>query len=150
LCHFEQRAADSVTISYAHLPIRQALDREILPELSIGKIVSTELVLPISIGIHLINENRPVFATMACEVPLPIAIDVEPTHQARASDRLLPHACMNGLPPPRDIPGKADVDRKQPSRHSRLLLLRGDCRSAVCPRETGTTIQSLAFIYLWE
>ena len=43
-------AADPVTIANAHLLVGQAVDGEVLPELPIREIVSTELALPIVIG----------------------------------------------------------------------------------------------------
>jgi hypothetical protein len=38
------------------LLVRQAVDGEVLPELPIGEVVSTELALPIVIGVNLIND----------------------------------------------------------------------------------------------
>ena len=53
LCHFERSAADPVTIANAHLLVGQAFNGEVFFELSIGEIVSTELALPIVIGVDL-------------------------------------------------------------------------------------------------
>jgi hypothetical protein len=41
----------------AHLFVRQAIDGEVLPELPIGEIVSTQFVLPIAIGVDLITKT---------------------------------------------------------------------------------------------
>jgi hypothetical protein len=54
--------------------VRQAVDGEILAELPIGEAVSIELALPITIGVHLIDEDGPVFAAMPGQVALPVAI----------------------------------------------------------------------------
>jgi hypothetical protein len=43
LRHFEQSAADPVTVADVDLLVRQAVDGEVLPELPIGEVVSTEL-----------------------------------------------------------------------------------------------------------
>jgi hypothetical protein len=103
LRHFKQRAANSVTVAYANLPVRQAVDGEVFPELSANEVVSTELALPIPIGVHLIDENRPMFPAMPSKVPLPIAIHVEPTHYPRASNRFFPNGRADGLPLPLDV-----------------------------------------------
>ena len=83
LRHFEQGAADPVAVADAHLLVRQAVDGEILPELPIGEVVSTELALPIAIGVDLIDEDGPVLAAVPGQVSLPVAVDVEPPHHAR-------------------------------------------------------------------
>ena len=110
LRHFKQRAADPVMVADAYLLIRQSLDGKILPELSVGEVVSTELLLPVAIGFHLIDEDRAVFAAMPMKVALPIALDVEPTRQARASNRLFPYRRVDGLALPCDVSGQAYVD----------------------------------------
>ena len=48
LRHLEQGAADPVAIADAHLLVGQAVDGEVLAELAIGEVVSTELALPSS------------------------------------------------------------------------------------------------------
>jgi hypothetical protein len=53
-----------VAIPNAHLLVRQALDGEILPELPVAEVVSTELALPIMIGVDLIDEDGPMLAAM--------------------------------------------------------------------------------------
>src|SRR3981081_1942983 len=71
LRHFEQSAADPVTVADADLQVRQAVDGEVLPELPIGEVVSTELALPIVIGVDLINENGPGLAAVPTQAPRP-------------------------------------------------------------------------------
>ena len=58
----EMRSA--VAIANAHLLVGQAVDGEVLSELPVGEIVSTELPLPIVIGVRLIDEDRPVLAAV--------------------------------------------------------------------------------------
>ena len=110
LRHFKQSAADPVMVSNAHLCVRQALDGEILAELPIGEILSTQLILPIAIGVDLIDEHGPVLAAMASQVPLSVAVDVEPAHHARAFNRRLPDGGVHGLALPRDVPRQTDID----------------------------------------
>jgi hypothetical protein len=87
LRHFKQGAADPITIADAHLPVRQAVDREVLPELSIGEVVPGELALPVSIGVDLINENGPLLPAVPGQVALPIAIDIEPAYRSGVLNR---------------------------------------------------------------
>jgi hypothetical protein len=69
-----------VAIANAHLLVRAPVDREILPELPVGKVISTELAFPAMIGVDLIDEDGPMFAAMCDQVALPVAIDVEPAN----------------------------------------------------------------------
>ena len=66
-------------IANAHFSIRQSLDCKILSELAIGKVVSTELVLPITIRFDLVDKDCPVFAAMPRQISLAVSIDVEPS-----------------------------------------------------------------------
>src|SRR5271155_3981590 len=80
LRYFKQRAANSITVADAHLTVRQTLDREVFSELPEGKVGAPQLLLPVSVGIHLVDEDRSVYTAVAGEVALAITIDVEPPH----------------------------------------------------------------------
>ena len=110
LRYLEQCAADPVAVADAHLCVRQALDGEILAELPIGKVVSTQLVLPIAIRIDLIDEDGPVLAAVAGQVPLSVAVDVESAHCALAFNRRLPNGGADGFALPRDVAWQAHID----------------------------------------
>jgi len=110
LCHFEQRAADPVTIANAHLLVGQAVNGEVFPELPIREVVSVELALPVAIGVDLIDEDGPVLAAVPNQIPLPVAVDVEPTYHASALNGCLPNGGVDGLPAPRDITRQTHVD----------------------------------------
>ena len=109
LCHFEQSATHPVAIANAHLLVGQAVDCEILPELPIGEVVSTELALPMAIGVHLIDEDGAVLAPVSRQIPLPVAVDIEPPCHAAALNRCLPDGRANSLFSPRDVAREADV-----------------------------------------
>jgi len=49
LRHFKDGTPDAISIPDANLAIGQPIDGEILPELPIAEIASTELVLPIPV-----------------------------------------------------------------------------------------------------
>ena len=85
-------------------------DGEVLPELPIGEVISTELALPIVIGVDLINENGPVLAAVPYQVPLPVTVNVEPPYQAPTLNGCLPNGGVDGPPSPRDVARQAHVD----------------------------------------
>ena len=119
LRHFEQGIADPVMIANAHFGIRQSVDCKILSELAIGKVVSTELVLPITIRFDLVDKDCPVFAAMPRQISLAVAIDVEPPYHPSALNRRLPDGGVDGFPLPRDVAWQAYIDREQ----SRAIVL---------------------------
>jgi hypothetical protein len=47
--HFEQRASDPVMVADAHLCVGQAVDREVLAELTVNKVVAAKLSLPVAV-----------------------------------------------------------------------------------------------------
>ena len=54
-------------------------------------------------------------AAMAGEVPLSVAVDVQPAHHARAGDLRLPDAGMDRPALPDDVARQAYIDGKQAS-----------------------------------
>src|SRR6516165_1423661 len=111
-------------ITDAHFSIRQSLNRKILSELAIGKIVSTELVLPITIRFDLVDKDCPVFAAMPRQISLAVPIDIEPSCHPPALNRSLPDGGVNSFPLPLDVAWQAHIYREQ-SRHCFELLSRG-------------------------
>src|SRR6516225_7537688 len=107
-------------IANANFSIGQSLDCKILSELAIGKVVSTELVLPIMIRFNLIDKDRPVFAAVPRQISLAISIDVEPSCHPSALNGRLPDGGMDGFPLPFDVAWQAHIYREQP-RHRFLL-----------------------------
>jgi hypothetical protein len=71
---------------------------EILPELPKAKVASAEPVLPIAIGVNLINEDGPMLTAVARQIPLTITIDVEPAYHAPALNGRLPDRGADHLP----------------------------------------------------
>ena len=109
LRHFEQRAANPITVTNADLIVGQSLHREVLAELSKYEVLSPELPFPIAISIDLVDENGPVLATVTLQISLAIAVDVQPPNLAATHDCLLPHGCAHGLPFPFDFARKTNV-----------------------------------------
>ena len=85
LRHLEQGTTDPVAVSDTHFCIRQTIDGKVLSELSVNEVISSKVVLPVPIGIHLIDEHSPTFAAVTGQVTLSVAVYVEPAHHARPS-----------------------------------------------------------------
>jgi hypothetical protein len=100
-------------IANAHFSIREARDRKILSKLTIGKVVSTELALPITIRFDLVDKDCPVFAAMPRQISLAVSIDVEPSGHSTALNRRLPDGGVDGFPLPLDVAWQAHIDREQ-------------------------------------
>ena len=133
LCHFKQRAADPVAVANADLPVRKAVDREVLPELSVGEIIAAKLALPIAIGVDLIDENGAVLAAVPNQVSLPIAIDIETADRARRLERgLSKWRC-----------GRSSLARRYPAGGPRLEKAGAPSLSSPSPVAVGDRLVSL-------
>ena len=105
----KEGAADAVLVADAHLLVGQAIDGKILPELSEHEVIATELALPIVIGLHLVDEDRPLLPSVPGQVSLLVTIDVEPPHHPSALNGLLPDGGAHRLPTPGDVAGQTNV-----------------------------------------
>src|SRR5215470_11946674 len=117
LRHFEQSAANSVTIANANFLVRQALDCEVFSKLPIDEVAPTEPALPIVIRLDLIDEDSPLLAAVPVQVPLPIAVDVEPPCHAPTLNWRLPDGGADSLAPPGDVARQTHIDGKQSCHH---------------------------------
>jgi hypothetical protein len=133
LRHFEQGIADPVMIADAHFSVRQSLDCKILSELAIGKVVSTELVFPITIRLDLVDKDSPVLAAMPRQISLAVAIDVEPSCHPSALDRRLPDGGVNDFALPLDVARQTHIDREQMRHRFHLHVTRGRSVTAFQP-----------------
>jgi hypothetical protein len=109
LCHLEDRIANSVPISDADLTIRQTVNGEILSKLPVFEIVPAELALPIPIRVELIDHHGTLFATMALEIPLAIAIQIQSASNDTVRYGLLPNCGADQLALPFEFTRKADI-----------------------------------------
>jgi hypothetical protein len=116
LRHFKHGAPDPIAIADAHLVVGQPFDGEILPELPIAEVASVEMALPIAIGLNLVNKDGPMLAAVPHQIPLTIALDVEPPRHPPALNGRLPNGGVDRLSLPRDIARQTNVDRKNPGR----------------------------------
>jgi hypothetical protein len=83
-----------------------------------NEVVSTEMALPIPIGIQLIDKHGSTFAAVAIQVTLAVTVQVETARHPRSFDRRFPNAGVHCFVLPNDVPRQTDIDRNQSSHHS--------------------------------
>ena len=76
----------------------ESFDGEVLAELSVDEVVSSELAFPVTIGIDLVNEHRTLLAAVPRQIALTVAVNIEPAHPARSGNGILEHPGEDGLP----------------------------------------------------
>ena len=106
---FKQRIADPIAITNADLVIPKALNREVFAELAETEIVAVKKALPVVIGVHLVNENGTLLATVTGEVSLPITVDVELANHPPVFHRRFPDRGSDSLAVPRHVAWKTNI-----------------------------------------
>ena len=119
---FEDGGADPVAVADADLVVAQSVDGEVLAELPVDEVASSELALPVAVGVDLVDEHGALLAAVPGEIALAVAVDVEPAHAARAGDGVLEDAGEDGLPLPGHVLRHADVDRQQGAHRTTFAL----------------------------
>ncbi len=114
LADFEERRADPVAVTDADVVVGEPFDGEVLTELPVGEVVAAEELLPVAVGLDLVDEHRAVDAAVSSEVALAVAVDVQPPNNPPTVDGLLPDAGVDGASFPLDVTRQADVHRQQP------------------------------------
>jgi hypothetical protein len=109
LRHFKFSTTYAVAIANADLVIRKSLHREVFSELAEDKVFPTEKLLPVVIGIRLINKNGTLLTTMTREIALRIAIDIELAHHVPSRNWTFPDRGTDSLTVPCDVAWKTDI-----------------------------------------
>ena len=80
----EDGGADPVAVADADLVVAQPLDGEVLAELPVDEVASSELALPVAVGVDLVDEDGALLAAVAREIawPSPSTLSL-PTRQGR-------------------------------------------------------------------
>jgi hypothetical protein len=112
-CHFKDRAPDFVPVSNAHLVVRQTVDGEILSKLSVLEIVPAEFVLPIPIGLELIDHHGPLFAAVTLEIRLAIAVKIQSAGEDAMGYGALPDRCTDLFAMPLNLLRQTDIDGQE-------------------------------------
>jgi hypothetical protein len=113
LCYFKHRGGDSIPVSNADLIVRQSIDSKILSELTIFKVTPGKLLPPIPIGLYLINHHGALFAAVAIEIRLTIAIQIQSSSHDSMRNRAFPDGSAYEFALPFNFARKADVDGKK-------------------------------------
>jgi hypothetical protein len=121
---FELRLANLIAITYTDVAVGESVHREVLTELPEREITSVQLSLPMSIGIELVDEYRPLFPSMPMKVALRIPLDVQSANQRRSFDRVFEDTGEERPVLPFHVLGPADVDRNQAGDLAHILLSR--------------------------
>ena len=107
----EQRAADTVTIADTDLVIGKTIDGEVFPELTVLEVLPLQLLLPVAVGIELIDHQGAMLSAVPCQVSLSVPVEVETPRHDSAGDRLLPNGSVDYFALPLDIARKTDIHR---------------------------------------
>src|SRR6187200_665638 len=70
----EDGGANPETVADADLVVAQPLDGEVLAELPIDEVVSTELSLPVAVGVALVDEHGPLLAPVPGQIALAVTV----------------------------------------------------------------------------
>jgi hypothetical protein len=110
LRYLQQSAPDLITVAYAYFIVRQAVDRQVLAKLPIGRKLSTEVALPVTIRIDLIHHHGAMFAAVAFKITLPVTINIQPPHRTTTLHGRFPDAGVHGSTAPLYISGQANIN----------------------------------------
>ena len=110
LRYLEDGAANLVAIADAHLVVAQSLHREVLAELPVHEVVSSQLAFPVPIRVDLVDEHRTLLAAVPGQIALTIAVNVEPADPAGTGHGVLEDPGKDGPPLPGHVLRQTDVD----------------------------------------
>src|SRR5579883_681388 len=109
LCHFEYRVTNAVAIADADFGVSKPLHGEVFSELAESKIVAAQKPLPVVVGIHLVHEYGAMLSSVAGEVGLRIAVDIELAHHSPSLNRTLPDRSTDSFAVPRHVARQSDI-----------------------------------------
>jgi hypothetical protein len=90
LRYFKFSITDAVSIVDTDLVVREALDDEVFSELAESKITTAQKALPVMVRIHLVDKHGAVLPTVAGQIGLRIAIDIELAHHSASINWIFP------------------------------------------------------------
>jgi hypothetical protein len=111
LGYLEHYTANAVTVADADLVVGKTLDGQVLAELTVFEVIPLQLVLPVAVGIELIDHHSAILSAMAAQISLPISVNIEAPHHHPAGNWLFPDGRIDDFSLPLDVAWKTDVDR---------------------------------------
>lgn len=83
----EDSLTDAIAVADADVVVGEAVDGEILTELTVDEVVAPELLLPVSVRVELIHHDRAHLTTVPGQVALSVPVDVEASNPDRPGHR---------------------------------------------------------------
>ena len=75
--------------------------------------MTPKVIFPVTVRVHLIHHDGPMFSSVSGEIPLPVTIDIQASHHPPALQGFLPDGGMNGFAAPSNVARKTNVDGYQ-------------------------------------
>src|SRR5580704_10980267 len=133
---FQYRVTNAVAIADADLVIRKPLDGEIFSKLAEDEILTSEEILPVVIGIHLIDKNGALLSAMTGQIALAVANNIELAHHLPSRHWIFPDRGADGLTVPSYVARKTDIHGEECGH--RNLDSKSVWRNDRCYRELAT------------
>ncbi len=95
------------------LVVGKPVHGEVLAELAVAGVVPLQLLLPVAVGVQLVDQHGTLLATVSGEVALPVAVQIQPPRHHGRGDGLLPDTRVDDLAVPGDVLGQPDVHGDQ-------------------------------------
>src|SRR6266478_4396999 len=99
----EQGTADLITVADAHGIVGQSFDGEVLAELSVGEVAPSQVLLPVTIGFDLVDEDGALFTSVPGHVTLTVSVQIQPADPTAATHWILPDRGMHSAALPLDV-----------------------------------------------
>jgi len=109
LGYFKDGIANAVSVTDADLVISKPLNGEVLSELAEAEIAAAQKLLPVVVGVHLIYKYRALLPTVAGEISLRVAINIELAHHPPFRYRKFPDGRSDSLAVPSDFAWNTDI-----------------------------------------
>src|SRR5512133_394639 len=111
LSDLEDGIADLIAVPDAHGIVRQSVNREVFPELSVDEVRPIQLLLPMSVGFDLVDIDGTLLTAVPCQVSLTVPLEIQSADTTSAMHRILPDSGVHSATLPLDAARKPDVNR---------------------------------------
>jgi hypothetical protein len=98
-----------ITVADADGIVGQSFDREVLAKLSVDEVGPLQLLLPVAIRFHLVDENGSLFTPVAAQVTLTVSVQIQSADATTAMHGIFPNSGVYSATLPLDVARKSDV-----------------------------------------
>jgi hypothetical protein len=109
LRYVKYRTANAVSIADRDLVIKKSLNGEVFSELAEDEVITSKKAFPVVVGVHLINKDGAVLASMSGEIALGVTIDIELAHHPPSPNRRFPDCSSDRFAIPCHVAWKTDI-----------------------------------------